>query len=1790
MNVERKDTYYVPNLGQTVDAGEFAGARDVEIMALKKQAGKNNNAFIMGMRSLDEPVSLGNFDGYLQKKAKDMGLPGTGSSAWEATKGFVEGAVKAPVRWTGYAATNSLPLIAKTATSLYAFSGAAGDAESADKFIREANKGIEAWTKEIQRITGIDDAGAVESTVGNALGSVWGSVAIGGTFGNATVAPAFGVSAFQDTYTKQREKGVGIDEAATRGAWHGIGEWQLERLQFNRIFGSLAKKSKPIAIIKDLLENSVQEGLQQANEQAANWNIDNRNLTEKLQEIGASMVGGAIASLGGSVGGNYLNRKTIDEVGELMKKTGHNDAEIQQVKENLGKLVDSDELSQAATQVAKDELTTIALTYKEQAKAASEALVKELDDTIARNELVDIGGELSGDKTEGMPPEYQLGELRVDTKENPHLGMVLYQAEQSGQPIQTLGQVFEWTKGKIDFEEAKRLNTGLNSVYSKTYEQLKGFGQSEKLADSNARIRSAMAFSIAKNFGVDVEQADKMLGGIVKSTQEEFEKNNIESDKALPQFAGQKAQTAAQDRLEAAKKMSESGEDIEKIRKETGWHKAPDGSWRFEISDKDAKINKDATKLKETTLGNLLRHKKLYEAYPELEKLPVYKNGRMHANGAFVQRKNSWTGEVLKEYIEYKSAKDLEDLRKTVLHEVKHAIEHFEGWYSANGLSNRADQELIVGAQSLAGDIHRMVPDLKIKYIKDIFDEENIKRIEQYEKENPKDKKQLEEALEKVAYNLLHGRRDSEYNHSENEVSARNVEYRSKMSEKELEKTPIQNTADVNYVIINYSKIPYKAVKIPGAEIQISTNQFRGPSGRDMPQDAFYYNAKAVMDRLQGQKIKNDSIGAEIEIRTSSVKKFNSFLADPKKQAVVEAIPELLRIAKFEKEKSYAQSKEPNIKAYWKADVPVGIDNGLFNAHITVRQDNQGNYFYDLKIENGSQRAAPATNPGDTTPISSSDDTFIIAQNGLEVKREPDRKLGAYMNNTVYLFENANESTFIHEMSHAYTDVIETLARSGNKQAQKDLLIIRKWLSKGENEAFTQSDYERFARGFETYLREGNAPNEYLGGNDGVFARFKNWLLDIYGGIKSLTVKNEEGNDEPVKINKQIKEFYDEMLGGADIDKMFDNAKKNGQAISVITGKMKELANAQQKLAEERAKIVREMANQVKPDTTWANVKDWGNDLLESAKELPVWALKSTSERLAKIDKKLGVLVQKVEQSQGLRLKKWSDQIKPFYEAFNDLTADDKAKVQFYLLNQQWGAVAELVGQENTDAVHDMLEGIYKELVASGVEVGYRESYFPRAVLDYDGLLQEMGLTYPSLRKEMESAIGKDATPQEQAEWLDKHIMGFKGTVSTNGNRNTKERKLDLITDRMAKYYKPSMETLVDYMHGMAKLLSMREAFGKDIEYKEGNKESAEDSIGKIINNLFGDNKLSKKEVDEVRQVLGALYLPNGIGNKFIQAMRQYGYATKLSYSTTIRQFADIGMMMKVNGVLNTLDALFHPDKRLSLEELGIDPLGEEFQTSKKDIGGGIASLSTKLKGINWADAVMKNAYIRGNYKSLQKLAETPEKFHAKYDALFGDETDTIIKDLLDDKISEPVKVLLFHEISKIQPISRSAMPEAYLNNPNGRIFYMFKTFSLHRAEYMVSELAEDFRTGNLKKAGKDIMADVAVIGWEGLVELLIAFLKYGWQALAGKAVFETFAGSGLSVFGLNKHQALQISRGQIGDFFQEMFGVGTPVDDIAYMIRHYDDEDKLLRAFLPDMIVEPLLVGPKKLNKKAVK
>ena len=107
--------------------------------------------------------------------------------------------------------------------------------------------------------------------------------------------------------------------------------------------------------------------------------------------------------------------------------------------------------------------------------------------------------------------------------------------------------------------------------------------------------------------------------------------------------------------------------------------------------------------------------------------------------------------------------------------------------------------------------------------------------------------------------------------------------------------------------------------------------------------------------------------------------------------------------------------------------------------------------------------------------------------------------------NLVKLFKDADESTIVHEFAHWW---LEKLVKhsEGNEELQEDLKEIRKFV-KNNGEEFTDEQHERFARGFEVYIRTGSAKTNRL---KKLFEDFKNALLSLYDSIKSLGFEESE--------------------------------------------------------------------------------------------------------------------------------------------------------------------------------------------------------------------------------------------------------------------------------------------------------------------------------------------------------------------------------------------------------------------------------------------------------------------------------------------------------------------------------------------------------------------------------------------------------------------------------------------------------------------------------------------------------
>lgn len=104
----------------------------------------------------------------------------------------------------------------------------------------------------------------------------------------------------------------------------------------------------------------------------------------------------------------------------------------------------------------------------------------------------------------------------------------------------------------------------------------------------------------------------------------------------------------------------------------------------------------------------------------------------------------------------------------------------------------------------------------------------------------------------------------------------------------------------------------------------------------------------------------------------------------------------------------------------------------------------------------------------------------------------------------ISLLENADQSTFVHEMSHAALADLLDLAQIENapEWIQTDLKTVQVFLGWKEGQvSFTEEQQEKWAGHFEAYLMSGEAPTKGL---RKVFRMFRTWLLQIYKDFAEL--------------------------------------------------------------------------------------------------------------------------------------------------------------------------------------------------------------------------------------------------------------------------------------------------------------------------------------------------------------------------------------------------------------------------------------------------------------------------------------------------------------------------------------------------------------------------------------------------------------------------------------------------------------------------------------------------------------
>jgi hypothetical protein len=99
--------------------------------------------------------------------------------------------------------------------------------------------------------------------------------------------------------------------------------------------------------------------------------------------------------------------------------------------------------------------------------------------------------------------------------------------------------------------------------------------------------------------------------------------------------------------------------------KKFGWFEGPDGHWRREISDRNARIKSSLAKGRETTLGQAISHDELFRAAPELKDTRIMVADNI--NGEQVAGAYDFDNDLI--VVSDASDKD------TLFHEIQHAVQ-----------------------------------------------------------------------------------------------------------------------------------------------------------------------------------------------------------------------------------------------------------------------------------------------------------------------------------------------------------------------------------------------------------------------------------------------------------------------------------------------------------------------------------------------------------------------------------------------------------------------------------------------------------------------------------------------------------------------------------------------------------------------------------------------------------------------------------------------------------------------------------------------------------------------------------------------------------------------------------------------------------------------------------------------------------------------------------------------------------------------------------------------------------
>jgi len=519
------------------------------------------------------------------------------------------------------------------------------------------------------------------------------------------------------------------------------------------------------------------------------------------------------------------------------------------------------------------------------------------------------------------------------------------------------------------------------------------------------------------------------------------------------------------------------------------------------------------------------------------------------------------------------------------------------------------------------------------------------------------------------------------------------------------------------------------------------------------------------------------------------------------------------------------------------------------------------------------------------------------------------------------------------------------------------------------------------------------------------------------------------------------------------------------------------------------------------------------------------------------------------------------DSLKKVYDGL-----DDSTKIDFNIAlgNGNKGIVRELIGKSNAspeakanieNKIYDYFTDVYNRSEVAGMGLKKLDNYFPMEVKDYAKYARYMGFEARYIDEVLSNTINSKfklsgpnkvkshVTMKEASKYLNRDEISeaLNKALSTpykGGGRTTTHMKSRVIGEYNREnidFYRDPIESFANYVTSIEPRIMETMFFGGKKGSTVPHSGFISNSIGGMVKRLFDNGEIIADDIPRLEELLTARFVEGTRApHKAISGLKNILYSATLGNPlSAMTQLGDVGNSAYITGVMETVRTVplvIGRKVSLTMEDFGLNNIVQEFEhlgTTAK-----ILDKSLGWSGFKAIDRLGKETVINASLHKFGKMAKTKKgrnKLIDKYkDAYTPEQMSNLLNDLKIGRTTPDVKYMLWHELTRIQPVSLSEMPVSYLRHPNARIFYMLKTFTLKQLDLVRREAYQKIRGGD-PVTGLSNLAK-----WTGILGLSNATVEQSKAWIRGEDVeFEDMVIAQMyRNYGLSKYVLDQIGRG----------------------------------------------------------